>query len=478
MKYSDFVKRLVMLVLMVAPLALMGTPSFAQSVELAAVEVQATMPDASVIPMWGFIPVSDAATFDCTTVLPTDAWNVGPTLTTTEGGNLTINVKNCLSEDISVFIPGQLKALSPVHQDTDGSGRMRVTSFDTITAPNAVGSYQWTGVKEGTYLYHSGTHLQVQVQMGLYGALVVEGASYPAVSRDEVLLYSEIDPALHEAVDSGTYGTPVYPSTFDYNPQYFLINAKSYPETTNIALAVDEVVLLRFVNAGLMSHVPTLQGSYMKVIAEDGNLYPYPKEQYSIALTAAKTMDAEVTVRAAGTYGLYDRCLHLGNAAATGGGMLTYLVVGGGVSDSDGDGVEDAIDNCGLTANGPLLGTCVVENAGVVTGHRVGGAFVACGEDADCGAPATSCQMVQGDFNSNGCGDVCECLGDADNDGDVDGSDAFLFKVDFGRRDCSVQDSCPFDFSCDEDTDGSDAFTFKLNFGKRFCPSCVFACTY
>ena len=46
-------------------------------------------------------------------------------------------------------------------------------SFDAETAAGGSGSYTWTGVKEGTYLYHSGTHPQVQVQMGLYGALTV-----------------------------------------------------------------------------------------------------------------------------------------------------------------------------------------------------------------------------------------------------------------------------------------------------------------
>jgi FtsP/CotA-like multicopper oxidase with cupredoxin domain len=237
-------------------------------------------------------------------------------------------VKNCLSVPVSVFIPGQLKALAPVHENTDGTGRMRVTSFDTLTLGGGLGSYIWTGVKEGTYLYHSGTHPQVQVQMGLYGALVVNnGGSYPAVAQDEVLLYSEIDPALHAAVDGGTYGTPAYPSTFDYQPKYFLINGTAYPDTPDIVLNTSEDVLLRFVNAGLKTHIPTLQGLYMSVIAEDGNLYPDPKDQYSIELTAAKTMDAVVNAGTADSYALYDRSLHLTNSAATGGGMLTYLQV-------------------------------------------------------------------------------------------------------------------------------------------------------
>ena len=107
MKYSDFVKRLVMLVLLIAPLALTGTPSFAQPVELAAVKANATMPDGTVIPMWGFTEVPDAATYVCPATPITWEFNASPTLTTTEGGTLDINLKNCLDDPVSIFIPGQ-----------------------------------------------------------------------------------------------------------------------------------------------------------------------------------------------------------------------------------------------------------------------------------------------------------------------------------------------------------------------------------
>jgi FtsP/CotA-like multicopper oxidase with cupredoxin domain len=193
--------------------------------------------------------------------------------------------------------------------------------------------------------------------MGLYGALVVQHAppvscGSPAPLREEVLLYSEIDPELHMAVDTGTYGTSAYPSTFDYQPKYFLINGLSFPDTDNIAIAIDEEVRLRFLNAGLKTHIPTIQGTYMQLEAEDGNTYPYKKIQYSIELTAAKTMDALIFYDAAGRYALYDRSLHLTNAGETGGGMLTYLVV---AVPYPGD------EYCDLSVNGPCsegLGDC------------------------------------------------------------------------------------------------------------------------
>ncbi len=352
---NTYAKRLA---LGLAALAIAATPSFAQVVDLVALEATATMPDANVIPMWGFFPDTGQL---CTDV---PAWEVGPTMIASAAGTLTVNVRNCLSEPVSVFIPGQLKATIPV-TFPDGQGRERVRSFDAETAPNTTGVYEWTGVKEGTYLYHSGTHPQVQVQMGLYGALVVEYPSgdpdqtYPPIGNTspEALVYSEIDPALHAAVDDGSYGTTTGPtSTFDYVPSYFLINGAAYPGTTDINVGTGSDVLLRFVNAGLKAHVPTLEGGlYMDLIAEDGNLYPFSMSQYGVELPAGKTIDAVLNVGADGTYAIYDRALSLTNGAQTGGGMLTYIVAGAVV------GVPTAVDDAysvdedgSLTADGVL----------------------------------------------------------------------------------------------------------------------------
>ncbi len=171
--------------------------------------------------------------------------------------------------------------------------------------------YTWPSVKAGTYLYQSGTHPAVQVQMGLYGPLKVDFATNQAYSdastaydTDVVLLFSEIDPALHEAIANNTYGPgKAMTSTVDYYPKYSLINGEPY--SVGLApLAVGsagQTLLIRFLNAGLLEKTPTLQQSqYMTLIAEDGNLYPYSKQQYSLLLPAGKTADAIFTLPQAG----------------------------------------------------------------------------------------------------------------------------------------------------------------------------------
>jgi len=313
MNRMNIIRMLKIPFLVLLAVALLASPSLAIVVNLAAVEGVWTPPGAATpVAMWGFI--TDTGSCPGAPV----AWDVGPVIDVPDGDDLTVNLRNCLSEDVSIFIPGQLKATTPV-TFTDGQGRTRVRSFDSVVAPGGGPTpYTWTNPKEGTYLYQSGTFVAKQVPKGLYGALVVRGGAYPAVAQEEILVYSEIDPDLNTAGAGARVN--------NYQPKYFLINGATYPNTDNIQVNTNEDVLLRFVNAGLQTYVPTLQNLYMNVIAEDGNLLPYALDQYQLELTAAKTMDAVINIGPQESrYALYDRSLHLFNATATNGGMLTFI---------------------------------------------------------------------------------------------------------------------------------------------------------
>jgi len=294
------------LALGLAALAIAATPSFAQTtIDLCASDGIVTMPDLTGVPIWGYVDTGGAA---CTTGLATTL--PGPELRLlVADAPVTINLTNALAQNVSFFVPG-LRA--------DG-----VPPPDKFTAEAAANggtaSYTFTNIKAGTYLYHSGTDITTQVPMGLYGALVVDVAAGQAYSdvtyaQDEVLVYSEIDPNLNAA-----------PSTFggarviNWNPQYFLINGAA---TADVNINLNEDVLLRFVNAGLRTFFPTLDGGlFLDFKAEDGNRYPQPLEQYGIELQAGKTIDAMVNTGVDGTYALYDR-----------GGRYDYAAYGGGIS--------------------------------------------------------------------------------------------------------------------------------------------------
>ncbi|MDW7773925.1 MAG: multicopper oxidase domain-containing protein [Desulfobulbaceae bacterium] len=300
-------------VLLLLAWLLLPVSSFA--VNLAAVPAQWTPPDSpTAITMWGFIP--DPGSCPSGPV----AWDVGPLQIGSPGENLTITLRNCLSEPVSLVIPGQSATLTP-QVIVDDQGRTRVTAFTHEAGPGGTASYTWNNLKAGTYLYQSGSHPAKQVQMGLYGALTV--GEYPGTNKEILLLYSEIDPALHIAAD------PATPMT--YKPRYFLINGKSFapgqPVPDIPAGNSGDTLLIRFVNAGLMSHAPVLPGPYMRVVAEDGNPYPYPREQYSLLLAAGKTKDVVWTPDMPGKYALHDRALALSSNGEAGGGMLVHLNV-------------------------------------------------------------------------------------------------------------------------------------------------------
>jgi hypothetical protein len=150
--------------------------------------------------------------------------------------------------------------------------------------------------------------------------------------------------------------------------------------------------------------------------------------------------------------------------------------------DDDNDGICDpgesdpscsGSDNCPTTPNGPDVGTCT-QGSDIFIGES-------CMDDTDCG-DFGFCSKNQGDSyppGGNGCGDACECEGDFEPDGDVDGTDALMFKADFFRNDCNTNPPCNGDFNCDGDVDGTDALMFKADFFRSDCPSCSgWPCVY
>jgi FtsP/CotA-like multicopper oxidase with cupredoxin domain len=337
-------------------ITVMAGTSLAAEYWLQAANLNKTMPDGQVIPMWGFGQCTDNFASCNPPMVP------GPELVVPPGdNNLTVHLRNNLTglfvEPVSIVIPGQFTTQVPVWIDpatgtVTGTGSRpaldvtsRVRSLTHETAPGATQDYVWNNVKTGTYLYESGTHQQIQIPMGLYGAMRKDagaGQAYaptvtnPNTSYDSqvTLLFSEIDPAINNAVATNNYGPgKAMTSTNDYRPKYFLINGEPFSPgrgaiSPTPAANPTDAILIRFLSAGSLDHIPILHGSHMEILAEDGNLYPFSKQQYSLLLAPGKTFDAIMTPANTGYIRVYDRKLHLTNAAASPGGMLTYITVG------------------------------------------------------------------------------------------------------------------------------------------------------
>ncbi|HML75772.1 MAG TPA: hypothetical protein PKB02_14880, partial [Anaerohalosphaeraceae bacterium] len=294
-----------------------------------------TMPDGRQIHMWGFAQDSAFGAHDGTVTVPGPVLTIDPAET-----HLIITLENNLPEPVSLIIPGQVAPVAPV-SFTDDRGRQRIQSFTHETPVDNVDPvvYEWTNLRPGTFLYQSGSHPALQVQMGLYGGLKKDFADLPVkqaytgieYDNDVMLVFSEIDPAVHDAVLANDFGPgKTMTSTINYEPKYFLINGQSYT-SAQAPLPVGQIndrILLRLVNAGIKSHVPCLQYLRGEVVAEDGFAYNFPGDQYAIDLPPAKTKDVRIVPSAVGTYLLYDHALGLVNNTSLGGGMMVKLNVG------------------------------------------------------------------------------------------------------------------------------------------------------
>lgn len=324
---------------------LAATSSPALDVYLRAEAFTKTLAGGKQVLMWGFAQDSDLNFDDATApTVPGPQINVPDTDTT-----LIIHLKNNLTVPVSIVVPNQNGYVRDADHATfvDDQGRTRARSFAKETAPAGTGTYQWDNLTPGTYLYFSGSHSSLQVQMGLYGALVHKtdtGEAYPGhtPAAEYLVLFSEIDSTVHDAVAAGNYrdftdpawvpvdpNLPVVDSTIHSEPDYFLINGEAYTagQTAVPVGTAAQSILLRLLNASVNTRVPVVYGLDQTIIAEDGRLYPYPRILTAPELPALKTMDALVTPAVAGTYPLYDRGLGLVNGTSSPGGMLVHLQV-------------------------------------------------------------------------------------------------------------------------------------------------------
>jgi len=246
----------------------------------------ALFPDGNSIFMWSFVP-------DGGTSLTSPFQTPGPVLCVTEGDTVTVNLTNDLAEPVSIVFPGQTGVTH-----TDGTPGLFTGEAD----PGGSVTYTFTASQPGTYLYESGTNTHKQIEMGLFGALIVRplvGAQYaydlttefdPA--EEYLILIHEIDPELHAAVEDNR----PYDWTTRHD-RYWTINGRSFPDTiadnnapwlpgqpygavvrvrASAPSPSDLPALIRYANAGTENHPFHPHGNHLRVIARDGRLLRGP----------------------------------------------------------------------------------------------------------------------------------------------------------------------------------------------------------
>lgn len=301
-----------------------------------------TMPGAAgpvSIPAWGY------AMDSCPCMTP------GPILHVTQGDTLQVTLHNLLPEPVSMTFPGQETV---PHPQRDPGGRF--VSYTDHAMPDGQVTYAFVAARPGTYRYESGTHPETQVQMGLYGVLIVRPMGYDPADPgtwtaygpgtgsgydvEQVLVTGEVDSRLRAQVAAGSPA-----SMLEYAPDWWTLNGRAFPHTlqpddassqplgARITARVGQRVLLRCVNAGSQEHTLHLGGLTARVIAEDAwplttTAVDASYEKHTLALEPGRVVDAIVTPTTPGEFYLVDRDLyHAVNEGQFPGGIMTVLEV-------------------------------------------------------------------------------------------------------------------------------------------------------
>lgn len=276
------------------------------------------LPDGNTVYMWGYATASGFQ-------------HPGPTLCFTEGQVVTITLTNgVVPEAVSIIFPGQTgveantgSGFAP--SEPQFSGPTLVSLAPAASAGGGVVTYRFTASQPGTYIYESGTNPQKQVQMGLFGAIVVRplmgsgddhiynwSATHFSAGHDYMMLLSEIDPELHWAVEIGL----PYDIT-RYHPRYWLINGRSFPDTIapnnaewlptqpygsllhiqpSGAQGLPSAV--RFLNVGMLNHPMHPHGDHIQIVGRDGQPLLGPANEdfsyaeYGPVIGAGQTKDS------------------------------------------------------------------------------------------------------------------------------------------------------------------------------------------
>jgi FtsP/CotA-like multicopper oxidase with cupredoxin domain len=207
----------------------------------------------------------------------------GPTLIVDEGQQITVRLTNQLAVPVSILFPGQRVTA------TGGA----VGDVTSEAAPGGSVTYTFQATKPGTFTYYSGTQTQLEVEMGLVGALVVRptlGSGYAydhlatAFDTEFLFLLTEMDPVIHELAAAGNFAAIDFTARW---PVYWFINGRTSPDTllpdgvpwlpsqpygSMANMMPGERLLMRVVNAGQDLHPFHHHGNHARIIAMDGEL--------------------------------------------------------------------------------------------------------------------------------------------------------------------------------------------------------------
>jgi hypothetical protein len=214
----------------------------------------------------------------------------GPTLILTEDVPVTISLTSTLH---NLNYSGCTSMVFPGHAVTASGGVPGVLTNQTCPGGPAV-TYTFTPTEPGTYMYYSGTDPELQVEMGLLGAIIVRPAvggfdhayndARSQFNHEYLFLLSSMDPYIHQLAEQHRFNEIDLTARF---PVYWFINGRTAPDilastyvhwlphqpyNSTPRMVPGQRVLVRIIGGDQDQHPLHLHGNHYYEIARYGRM--------------------------------------------------------------------------------------------------------------------------------------------------------------------------------------------------------------
>lgn len=221
-------------------------------------------------------------TFAAGTTLPVWAYNgqvPGPILEAEVGDVLEVRFTNRLREPTNIHWHG-LRV--PAAMDGTENVQWPVQPGDSFT-------YRFRLPDAGTFWYHPHINETVQLEMGLYGALIVRGPDEPQLDRERVLVLDDL--RLDRKGNIAKFGGFIEMHD-GREGDLRLVNGRVEPE---IAMAAGQIERWRIVNASSARYIRlSIGGLPFRILGTDGGLIEEPVTVTQMLLAPADRVDIAV----------------------------------------------------------------------------------------------------------------------------------------------------------------------------------------
>ena len=203
----------------------------------------------------------------------------GPVINAKKGDTVVVRVKNELNESTIIHWHGiQLPALM------DGTGESQKP-----IEPGEEFEYRFVVPDTGTFWYHSHHNETVQMERGMYGALVVHDHSIPATDGDRIFMIDDMKLSPDNSFKRGNFVSRWIERHDGREGETLLINGKEMPV---INLNAGQTERWRFINASsaryFMLH---LEGRPFAILGTDGGLLEKPQYVTRLLLTPGERVE-------------------------------------------------------------------------------------------------------------------------------------------------------------------------------------------